>query len=68
MAIYYTIERLKVEGIVDIFQAIKNSRLHRVDLVSNLVSIAVCMYACTYVRTYVCIYVLTYVHTYLRMY
>lgn len=44
MAIYYTIERLKVEGVVDIFQAIKNSRLNRDGLVSNLVSIAVCLY------------------------
>ena len=39
IAIYYTIERLKVEGVVDIFQAIKNSRLNRVNLVSNAVSI-----------------------------
>ena len=45
VAIYYTIERLKVEGTVDIFQAIKNSRLSRSDLVSSLVS----------TTTYVCV-------------
>ena len=38
ISIYYTIERLKVEGLVDIFQAIKNCLLNRGGLVANSVS------------------------------
>ena len=54
IAIYYTIERLKVAGIVDIFQAIKNSRLSRCNLVSNLVSRNCMRYneVCSYVFSY----------------
>jgi len=38
IAIYYTLERVKAEQTVDIFQAIKNSRIRRTALVSNVVS------------------------------
>ena len=38
IAIYYTLERVKAEQTVDIFQAIKNSRIRRTSLVSNVVS------------------------------
>jgi len=37
IAIYYTLERVKAEQTVDIFQAIKNSRIRRTALVSNVV-------------------------------
>lgn len=37
ITIYYTIERLKVEGLVDIFQAVKNCRIRRTGVVANLV-------------------------------
>jgi len=40
IAIYYTLERVKAEQTVDIFQAIKNSRIRRTSLVSNVVSIS----------------------------
>ena len=39
ITIYYTLERVKAEQTVDIFQAIKNSRIRRTGLVSNTVSI-----------------------------
>ena len=37
ITICYTLERVKVEQTVDIFQAIKNSRIRRTGLVSNAV-------------------------------
>ena len=35
--ISYALERLKVEGIVDIFNAVKSSRIRRAELVGNVV-------------------------------
>ena len=36
--ISYALERLKVEGIVDLFNAVKSSRIRRARLVGNVVS------------------------------
>ena len=38
IAISHTLERIKVEGTLDIFQALKSSRIHRPGLVANVVS------------------------------
>ena len=38
ITISYTLERMKVEGIVDIFHAAKSSRINRPGLVGNVVS------------------------------
>ena len=43
MTIYAQIERMKVEGIVDLFQYIKLARLQRVNLVQTLVWCCVCV-------------------------
>ena len=40
LTIQSQVERLKVEGVVDVFQAVKSARLHRAGLVSNAVSAA----------------------------
>ncbi len=42
MSIYAQIERMKVEGIVDMFQYIKLARLQRVNLVQTLVRMVLC--------------------------
>ena len=42
MSIYAQIERMKVEGIVDLFQYIKLARLQRVNLVQTLVRMVLC--------------------------
>ena len=38
LTIHCQLERLKTEGVVDFFQAIKSARLHRPGLVTNIVS------------------------------
>ena len=38
IAISYVLECMKVEGIVDIFRAVKSSRINRSGLVGNVVS------------------------------
>lgn len=38
ITICYAVDRLKVEGIVDIFHAVKSSRIRRAGLVANAVS------------------------------
>ena len=38
VCIHSQLERLKTEGVVDVFQAIKSSRIHRPGIISNTVS------------------------------
>ena len=38
IAISNTLDRLKVEGTVDVFRALKSSRINRAGLVANVVS------------------------------
>ena len=38
ISIYVTLERIKTDGTVDIFQVVKSSRLRRTKLVANCVS------------------------------
>ena len=45
ITICYTLNRLNIEGLVDIFHALKVSRLHRAGLVSNVVSNVFCTMA-----------------------
>ena len=42
MCIHSQLERLKTEGVVDVFQAIKSARIHRPGLIPN----TVCPYRC----------------------
>ena len=44
-ALMYCIERVKLEGVVDVFQAVRCMRGHRVSLVQSLVSCRLFLYA-----------------------
>ena len=41
MCIYSTLERVKIEGVADIFQYIKGARFNRPALVENVVSLLI---------------------------
>lgn len=63
VSIYAQIERMKVEGIVDLFQYIKLARLQRVNLVQTLVRMVLRAprpHWCTYMRVCMCVHHLVY--------
>ena len=43
ICLYYQLERLKTEGVVDLFQCVKSIRTQRPGLVDSVVSVCVCM-------------------------
>lgn len=42
IAIYYALERVKVDSIVDFLQAVKSFRISRTSIVANAVSVHAC--------------------------
>ena len=56
------VERVKVEGQVDVFQTIKGMRIQRPHMVDTPVSVCVCVRVCTRVCMCVCVCVHAYIH------
>ena len=45
LCIHSQLERLKTEGVVDVFQAIRSARIQRPGVIPNIVSLCYAMYA-----------------------